>query len=677
MPEQDTRYLLRLSPRLRMIANGNSEVNTYRAQLSGSVRTTDPQVKLYRPLEKLEAAEQHDPSRTLGDPPDLVVSRAIEVSCFVHHEDPNRPSRRIGDSIPQRGQVGVADLRIERVETLARLAVDEHIAYIETGSPISLVRPLDTTRFSPAPVRRSPLSAHTPQQPVLIGLIDVGGFDFSHPDFLVDGKTRFHSIWDQGAVNTGGTGRVPFGRELTRAEMNAAIDQADDAGVAPDDLLPQSTQHDGSHGTHVASIAGGNSGVFPAAHLAGVLLALSDEELDRHATFADSTRLVHAVDYLFDLSAQLDNCPVVVNISLGTNGHAHDGTSPVSRWIDSALALPGRCVTVAAGNAGQEAPGFEGDLGYLAGRIHSSGRIAARGLSVDLEWQVVGNGIVDISENEMEIWCEAGDEFSVTLFSPSGDRLGPVGPGDFIENKRLPSDTFVSIYNERYHPANGANRISLFLSPRLLDEIVGIESGTWTVRLTGDEVRDGRFDAWIERDDARPIGRRGEQQAWRFPSFFSARSNVDRSSVSSLACGRDIIAVGNSDTANETINPSSSQGPTRDGRPNPDIAAPGTGIVAARGFAGRDERQLWMTMTGTSMASPYVAGVAAHMLATQPHLTSSQIAGIMRHTARPLPGVDYHWQDDAGYGEIQPTKCVEQATKAFDVRDLTHQENET
>ena len=153
------------------------------------------------------------------------------------------------------------------------------------------------------------------------------------------------------------------------------------------------------------------------------------------------------------------------------------------------------------------------------------------------------------------------------VHSPSGHVTKWVRPGEFYENLRLKTDTFLSIYNERYHPANGANRISVFLSPRLKDEIIGIESGTWTVRLRGEEVRDGKFDAWIERDDPRPLGRLGEATAWLFPSYFASESNVDRSSVSSLACGRDVIAVGNSDPANSGSTP-------RRARARPGMVAP-------------------------------------------------------------------------------------------------------
>ena len=111
-------------------------------------------------------------------------------------------------------------------------------------------------------------------------------------------------------------------------------------------------------------------------------------------------------------------------------------------------------------------------------------------------------------------------------------------------------------------------------------------AGTWIVRLHAREVRDGRYHAWIERDDPQPLGRIGEREAWSFPSFFTERTLVDDTTVSSLGCGNRVITVANLDAVRNRISISSSQGPTRDGRQKPDIAAPGTDIVAANGFAG-------------------------------------------------------------------------------------------
>ena len=66
-------------------------------------------------------------------------------------------------------------------------------------------------------------------------------------------------------------------------------------------------------------------------------------------------------------------------------------------------------------------------------------------------------------------------------------------------------------------------------------------------------------------------------------------------------------------------------------------------------------------MTGTSMASPFVAGVIGLMLAAQPELTAAQINGIIKATARPLPGGTYAWVNDCGFGVIDPQACVREA----------------
>ncbi|WP_322883634.1 S8 family serine peptidase (plasmid) [Sinorhizobium medicae] len=87
-----------------------------------------------------------------------------------------------------------------------------------------------------------------------------------------------------------------------------------------------------------------------------------------------------------------------------------------------------------------------------------------------------------------------------------------------------------------------------------------------------------------------------------WPSFFTEASHVDTSSVSALACGQRVVSVANLDELKRRAHITSSQGPTRDGRLKPDITAPGTYIVAANGFGDPDD--LWIEMTGTSMASP-------------------------------------------------------------------------
>ncbi|HEX6741428.1 MAG TPA: S8 family serine peptidase, partial [Sphingomicrobium sp.] len=207
------------------------------------------------------------------------------------------------------------------------------------------------------------------------------------------------------------------------------------------------------------------------------------------------------------------------------------------------------------------------------------------------------------------------------------------------------------------------------LTPNLDQEnLRGVAAGIWTVRLIGDEIRDGRFDCWIERDDPIDVGSFRGVRLVRFPSFFSERSNVDSHSISSLACGQQVIAVANLDEPNQRINASSSQGPTRDNRNKPEVAAPGTDIVAAKGFS--DDGEAWISMTGTSMASPYVTGVVGLMLAANKELTSAQCGGILQRTTQPLPGGSYSWSNDCGFGVINPAAAVAEASTFAERREV-------
>ena len=680
--------VVRIQPRLRVISNGNVTVNAIRAEQAGAVKVEDRKVlKDVAPLLTQEAApivaEELPKAAKRGSIKEL--ASGIRTSVFIQITEAFKEKGRLRENVTgAREDILTAEVSLEELKELSET---EGVLYIEAGSNLKPPTPDISAPGSLAPpVRRfsfGKTSAHRNGENVLVGLIDVNGFDFCHEDFLdSEGKTRFLKIWDQGgsthsSPNENGTASFDYGSEILKQHMDAAISQADSVGLPPFELEPQAGMQESSHGTHVASIAAGNRGVCKKAMIAAVNLSLPAEDLERRKSFYDSTRIAHAVEYLINVAEQIGAergvaVPLVINISLGTNGHAHDGSSPLSRWIDSALSVPGRAMCVAAGNAGQEVAEFEGDVGYVMGRIHTSGKIASRGLLDDIEWLVVGNGISDISENELEIWYSSQDRFEVSIKPPGLDWIGPIRPREFIENRQLPDKSMLSVYNEMFHSANGCNYISVYLSPFFSDSgIVGVSAGKWTVRLRGAEVRDGNYHGWIERNDPRKLGRIGDREAWRFPSFFSERSMVDNSSVNTLACGFRIISVANLDEAREMIHKTSSQGPTRDGRLKPDVAAPGTDVLAANGFATGSRK--WIEMTGTSMASPFVSGVVGLMLATEPSLTAAQIEGIMQCSSQPLPGMDYEWRDSAGFGRIDPEKCLEEAGLIGLRKDITGQ----
>jgi serine protease AprX len=92
-------------------------------------------------------------------------------------------------------------------------------------------------------------------------------------------------------------------------------------------------------------------------------------------------------------------------------------------------------------------------------------------------------------------------------------------------------------------------------------------------------------------------------------------------------CARFVITVGaSSDT--DQIASFSSRGPTSDGRIKPDIAYPGVGIVAAQAEGtslGGVVEPGYISLDGTSMATPHASGVAALMLQANPDLSPQQL----------------------------------------------------
>jgi len=180
------------------------------------------------------------------------------------------------------------------------LAADDDVAYIELGESLRPPRPAIASTAPDAPKARSfaEVRRHHYGENVLIGLIDVEGFDLAHPDFMRKGKTRFVRIWDQG-----GKGRphpaarqFAYGSELTQKHLGDAIKGAKTLGFPATDIEPQSQQVEGSHGTHVAGIAAGNHGVCREAMIAGVVISLPERDRDRRSTFYDSTRLADHPD---------------------------------------------------------------------------------------------------------------------------------------------------------------------------------------------------------------------------------------------------------------------------------------------------------------------------------------------------------------------------------------------
>lgn len=108
---------------------------------------------------------------------------------------------------------------------------------------------------------------------------------------------------------------------------------------------------------------------------------------------------------------------------------------------------------------------------------------------------------------------------------------------------------------------------------------------------------------------------------------------------------------GTPDRSDDAIASFSSRGPTPiDSLAKLDVAAPGVDITAA------DWRGGYRTLSGTSMATPMVAGVAALLLQARPGLTPDQVKDLLMRTADPLKEIDASAQ---GSGVVDAARALE------------------
>lgn len=103
------------------------------------------------------------------------------------------------------------------------------------------------------------------------------------------------------------------------------------------------------------------------------------------------------------------------------------------------------------------------------------------------------------------------------------------------------------------------------------------------------------------------------------------------------ADAKPIITVGALEL-NDSIATFSSRGPTADGRIKPEIAAPGVDVRCTNNVGG------YMTLTGTSLATPLVSGACALIKQIHPVAGAQQIRSAVIRTA------DHYFTPDTAYG---------------------------
>lgn len=143
----------------------------------------------------------------------------------------------------------------------------------------------------------------------------------------------------------------------------------------------------------------------------------------------------------------------------------------------------------------------------------------------------------------------------------------------------------------------------------------GIPSGAYIHSDSWGGDPDGKYEEFCQGVD---------DVVWKRPELLVVAAAGNSGSKATTICApgvaKNVLTVGNAYSSRSSslgsISSSSSRGPCEDGRIKPDIMAPGVSIVSCRSSmrAGlsRFESSDWYTsMSGTSMATPHVAGCAA------------------------------------------------------------------
>lgn len=377
------------------------------------------------------------------------------------------------------------------------------------------------------------------------------------------------------------------------------------------------------HGTHVAGIAAGN-GFSSGGSYTGIA---PGSRLLVYQTSFETTDILSGVGQILSSAG---SAPVSINLSLGLMEGPHDGSSLFESAVNSlATGTPGsrRVISVAAGNE-------NGMREHFRATIPALGGTASLGVLVPSP----PTGAIDLwADGSPDPLRQAEhDEYQVAVTGPAVSLIVPSGTtastpsGNLTVSNRV--DTSVP---------NGATHISILPSNSLSGQSISIV--LTRTRAGGNGVVDGYIDAFDSTEGF-------------FPSTASG-------TIIEPANGDNVLSIGafNSKVSNiGGLSSFSSLGPTRDNRVKPDIAAPGYLIRSARSFdAGALEivatNDNYAIMSGTSMSTPHVTGIAALAWESNPSLSGAQMRARLRSTAI---GVGTVPNNSFGFGKADALEAV-------------------
>lgn len=449
---------------------------------------------------------------------------------------------------------------------------------------------------------------------VICCVID-SGIDYSHPAFRnEDGTTRIYKLWDQTVQNGTPPQNYNIGAEYTEEDINRALGQSSMQEMY--EIVP--SRDLSGHGTHVAGIMAGNFaqdknnnlGIATRSKLIVVKLGRGRPE-----GFPRTSELMQAINYAVEEAIRL-NIPMAINISFGNTYGSHDGTTLLETFIDNAVNNGKIVMAVGSGNEGAAA-------GHAGGFINTEER-------VDVEF-----GVGDFQGAfSIQLWKSYSDDILIDISLPDMNRT--IRIENVIGSRRYDmEDSILFIYYGEPSPYSQFQEIFIEFIPR--DSF--ITPGIWTIALTGVNIVVGRYDMWM------PVNSVLNAQT----KFLRPDPDISLTIPSSAS---NVITVGAYDSNNLSVADFSGRGYTRVyNEIKPDIVAPGVNILSAALGGGTSYR------TGTSMATPFVAGAAALMMEwgiirnNDPYLYGEKVRAYLIKGAKPI-GNESVPSKRQGYGAL-------------------------
>ena len=441
------------------------------------------------------------------------------------------------------------------------------------------------------------------------------GVDWQHPNFRVPGDTsrsRILYLWDvtleagQGESPPGGD--LDYGVEYNRSQIEAAFGN-------PDMIRSRDTN---GHGTHVlgsAAASGLYKGVAPDADIIVIRGGV-----DRFSL----ANIINGLSYASVKGRELGK-PVVVNLSIGGRIGPRDGTRPDEVAIDELSKDPGFAVVTSAGNDGGR-------------NLHRSGFVGNNQpatLTVQVPEYTPRTGTSN-DQFILDIWMEGTMPVTATLKSPASVTFEAASSTNKTFEENVEGTVFM------FNGTNG-NRTNIQVWVYDADEGSEPVSGDWVLELSSTS-QNVTFNAWLA---SFTVGTSAVQMPDANNNYTVTMPATSKSAITvgAYTVNRNFVnSAGTSLSFTAAVNGNiagfSSIGPSRDGRQKPEISAPGFVIKAALSRdqgTGNGSTVLYgdrhIIKSGTSMASPHVAGAVALLMGANPNLTAGEAKQLITSTA--------------------------------------------